>query len=1244
MSQRKVERMKKDQRGLTIVELLIAVAILAIVVAAVCGFILVGSRSYASANSDISVQQEAQLALNQMSDVLIDTTRSVNYAGYDASGNPVLALKDSEFGFEPVGKSLIMYNGAPVVTPPATPGGSSTTTIEPGNGNKHYQFYWDKTDETLYYTDLDVLPDDIDPEGNINVRFPAFGDPGWVVLAEHVTKFEVDLTQVEEKRVVQLHLTFVNGKREYTTSNNVTIRNKVAVNDAEIGPLDRSKTISIVPKELSVILEPGETYHFSTPKVTGQNVTDKSVTWEIKEGYSGSSSFIDSANGIIQIAADEPAGSFIVIVKTNARDSENRQAEAPVTVQIKRVANVGLGIPGNSDNIVEAGSEFTVQASVGGNCLGIVCDGCGDPVDKDFDVVHTSAVDNWEVVEGAEYVTVEETGAKSAKFKVTSAAEDGATIRIRATSYLSTVKSYDKVWGELVLHVKGGENAEPISGMLKYGEETLIKEIVGDLPTTGHEYVTCVRVVDNSGKTPDKILLYFTIGHSADYRIVPDMFDLDLNGSYTFYMQAMDPVSKKNHELGNHHQADSHAEIWDEYINHLSKTKPYGYEGDKYEYNKVYYSVLDKPRAIWDYKGVRYKGKDITYDPVNIYTLSQDSNIIGSVEPAEYENIWHTGRTQEKMTYSVYEGEGDRSQWTPLYWFDEGTMSYKGSTSVGDGVGQLMIKDTPGRPSNPSSFFVLKQGDKLKVCGNYHIITGFCYNNTYDNFNTDAYEFIGWQGFSCDGQGQFVLPHNYKYYEFDDSIIHVNVTKEFTMDINDVDINGNKFEGQALFPLPSQMKGNALFPNMQSTDWMISGGALTVPALRNGNSNTENLRFDYVRYRYVPLNHDTYEVEPIQIRKKDGKLVIHSYGIYYCEENGTKWQFRTGTGGDEEFIFNVKEFEYSSGQYQAYFPSPGVGFPFISGNGKQQTSYELALYDNNLENKATLSGLTVEAEESGDTWTIRFIKRTRANAGDSYNHKILVESYGTYTWTTGAGQTEWAKQKGYEKLPDETDLKVNLFDLKRDNKSYKLYFPLPAENDFPFKGSTKKIEGYKPVAYEMSDTYGEKAYKDTAYTVEYEKTGDTYQIEFVDRTRDNQHDPNNHQINVKSYGTYTWQEGAEKWTQILDYHEYQTTDFKANLRGLTVDGTNYKMYFPLPGEAGFPFRDGVTSIECTSAHVMYKETDQWAKDATRLEWNYNVKYTLDGNTHKITFFDRYNSSREFGTFWWQEGQQSWTKE
>ena len=77
--------MKSDEKGFTLVELIIAVAILAIVMITVCGFIIVASRSYTSANMDIMLQQEAQLALNRISDVIIDTTDSINYGDGDGA-------------------------------------------------------------------------------------------------------------------------------------------------------------------------------------------------------------------------------------------------------------------------------------------------------------------------------------------------------------------------------------------------------------------------------------------------------------------------------------------------------------------------------------------------------------------------------------------------------------------------------------------------------------------------------------------------------------------------------------------------------------------------------------------------------------------------------------------------------------------------------------------------------------------------------------------------------------------------------------------------------------------------------------------------------------------------------------------------------------------------------------------------------------------------------------------------------
>lgn len=1145
MSRGEHKMMRKDQRGFTIVELLIAVAILAIVIAAVCGFILVGSRSYASANSDISVQQEAQLALNQMSDVLIDTTRSVNYAGYDSSGSAVLALKDSEFGFEPVAKSLIMYNGVPVQKNPATPGADPDIKIEKGNGNKHYHFYWDKDDETLYYAELEVKETDKKPE---DVHFPAFGDPAdpsdpassaWVVLAEHVTKFEVDLTQVEEKRVVQLELTFTNGKREYNTSNNVTIRNKVAVNDAEIGPLNRKKTLSIAVRDKGVIIEPGESYHFSMPKVTGENVTDKSVTWSIVSANSpsGGTQFTDAANGILKIAPDEPAGTIQVMVTTNAVDSDGNHASTPpIDVHIKRVTTLGLYKSAdtndeNGPNEISPGCTFTISTNVDGPRLGETCSACGESTEKDR---HVSCEGNkynsnfpWRIVDPQEYdpsmawwkpkdyLKLISQDEHSATFYLEPNTPDDGSFKfvIQAMSLLSVCPNEQGrcqyYFGEAIelTSVKGKSNAKPFSGNLKYGEETLLEEIRAGLPTDHPKYVTAVRVVDNSGKEPDKVLLYFTTGGGNNYRIGPDLFDLDLNGSYTFYMQAIDPVSKENRDKYNNHEVgsvieDDAAAIKEEYFAHLDKNKPYGYIGTKYPHNEVYYSVLDKPKLTFTYKNVSYKGEHITYDPVNIYSVGNGSGIVGEIRPIGYENIVQDNSVWNNYTNSLYEGEGsDITNWNKIYYFDKETMSYKGENQF---AGKVTV-DPKG-----SMFMKLEhQGDILGACGKYHIVPGML----YQNLDSGHFEIIGWDGFDYPN-----LPREKRYYQFDDSIIHVEVNSEFTMEIKD-----DWFTGKVLFPLPSQMAGDVRFPNLQNTQWQTSCGSWSGTALRSNqsNPNPETIDFTYVRYMYSKEN-KAYYVEPIKVDVKgaENKIVTHSYGVYYCEENGKKWEFQQkGYTTEQALVFTVKDFEYNynnTASWQTYFPLPDDP-DFQIADDQEETYYSLALFPpGNLYWSYTLSNVLVKCTRNGDAYTVQFTNKLRT--GNQNNHKITKVSYGTYTWNPG--QIEWMKQKGAEDLGAEKDPDwvVNLTGIQRDGKTYMMYFPLPPEKGFPFGGSVKEISEYQPVLYETTDTYGEHAELYQKYTVKYEHIGDTYEIEFCN--------PWNHSI---TYGKFQWKEGQSEW-------------------------------------------------------------------------------------------------------------------
>ena len=1127
-------------------ELLIAVAILSIVVASVCGFILVGSNSYATANSDINVQQSAQLALNQMSDVLIDTTRSVNYGAFDAGGAFQMALKDSEFTFTPEDKNLIMFNG--MVEQNVSPGGATTTEAKEGNGNKHYQFYWSKADETLYYTEQDVKPEDVDTKSITLLDFDPT-NPKWVELAAHVTDFSVDLTQVEEKRVVMLALTFKDGKKEYVTSNNVTIRNKVGVNDAALETLDKRKTLAVKIMDKPIV-EPGETFHFSVPKVTGLNVADRSVEWSVvtQSSRSGGTAFSDSVNGILKVAKDEPAGKVKVMVKTNARDSEGNQASDIVEVDIKRVTSVTLSKtadddPTNGPKEVSPGCTFTVSVtSVGGNKLGETCSVCGEDTTIDKQVSYEGNPCGcgyvWRVynpsTEGGTYdpttyVEIIESAADHATFHIKDGADttDGNVTHgfvIQAVSLLSLYdntqgRHYDGVpgietgWvpGAIDFTVEKSKNpVKPLTGDLQYGspDDALHEDLKSDedkgwLSSENPRYVTCIRVVDNTGKQEDKVLLHFTQGGGANIRIVPDMFDLDLNGSYTFYMQVLDVPNDNG-------VTDSKAEIWDEYINHLSPTSPYGYIGTKYDYRSVRYAKLDKPKVTLKYKGVDYTGEQVTLDPLNVYMYGPGNSIIsrGTIWPTDFYQI-EKNKAAENLTYSIYKEEG--GTWKPIYYFDKDSMSYKGDNRLKDSnnatIAEFNVRGDP--------FMKMENGNKQELCGTYRFVPGI----TYDNKNiSGGYEYIGWQGFpECPYSpgATFSLTHEKKYYEFDDSTIYVEFTDEFTMDIDHSD-----FKGQAMFPLPKEMKRSSLFPNINSLDWQTTVGKLTVKAQRDNSWNAEDLTFTYVRYRYIKTE-NAWEVEPIRLEYRAGlqKIQVHSYGIYKCGENEKKWVCIT-RGGTTEKEFTIKQFEFNGGSYRTDFPLPTDGsFPFAGGTGEIKRTVEL--YDSNMNQANNVPVFTVSCKKNGEAYEIEFRTEEGAPSWEPNNHQITVHHYGTYTWSPSSGQNGWTRTKG-NYTDYKTNYVTNLEGAVVNGTSYKMYFPLPSESSFPFKGGATKIN-CSNVAYAVTDIYCKSA----DYTlqqqadIEYTHSGNTHRITFVNRWNGSQ-----------KYGTFECTDGGTGWTKV----------------------------------------------------------------------------------------------------------------
>lgn len=1031
-------RIQQQNSGFSLVELIIAIAILVIVTGAVCSFIIITSRNYANGNNDISVQQEAQLALNQMSDVIIDATQSINYVGYDESNQPVKALKDSEFTFTPEKKALIVYN---TVTPasgegteepsayadPGTPAEDSSTELH------NYMFYWQKSDENLYFSMADA-----------GGSFPMPGEVDCVLLAENVTEFQVDLSQVEERRVVKLKLNFQTGTRKFEMANNITVRNKVVINNADIEPLDKRVRVNIKVKEPVVVLEPGETFHFSTPKVTGTNLLNKNVTWKIEgEVSEGTKMLSPNRDGILQIDSEERLKSFDVKVTTEAIDEESKkQAETTITVYVKRVTKVTLNkkseeLLNPNDNIpgkleVMQGSTVVLVGTVDGVNLGNKCDSCGeDPTGDRY-------LTGWTVVSGSGSLQngIQDSDHETATIQIKTDAAVGSTITIRAVSDLSSRRPYGPVQGEITLKVVEKKNpAKPTGGQLQYGDKIKMDELLAGFTTTIDHHVICIRIVDNSGEESDQIVAYHNTGWNI--WVEPECFNLDLTKTYTFYMQALEAVSKEHYkewqEKGGYIGPEPDGVIWNEYINHVSSKAPYGYEGDVFQYSEVYYATLEPPEIAFTYNKKRYVDENIVCDDYNLLSDSWNA-VLGDLNFDETQdsslNISISKRVMNNMTYSLYVGEeNDQSQWTKIRTFDADSKQYIST--------ELDNKYVSLSQNSHSPVLNIKDKQQLATSGTYHIVPGFQYTRSPET----TLNLVGSQNYDTSNRGTI-------YYESSNSTIHVTISAETTMDVD-----SSTFKGGVCFPLPGEMKTDWRFPNLDKTDWQqtnISWG-MYFRAIAEGANNLTSITISGVNYRYVPES-NAYEVEPYIEQTRDNTLKITiSLGVYRCGVNGKKWERQSeakeSNNGTLLFSRNGKE-------YLTYYPLPTQGnFPFEKEKEEQQ--YKEGQYINGYEKTNLLNGSTegincariyCEYDKNTKTYTLTLAEGEETKD----NFWTIRRIYGKYQWESG--MAKWSRIKDAQAYVDTTaNLNMNL-----DGQVYRTFIPEVSDSNY-WNGNSNEV-------------------------------------------------------------------------------------------------------------------------------------------------------------------------------------------
>ncbi len=194
-------------KGFTLVELVVVMAIMGLLGLAVVNFIGTSSNQYKSATKEVDLQYEAQLTMNQIGDLLIDAQKGVKYESGSAT-NPVEVASANE-------ESSITSQAV-----------SSDSKLIIYDSDCTYNIIYRPADSKIY-----LRKDTVDEStGNV-----VEGQES--LMAEHVVGFTPDLSEAESKNSINIVVDFKNGDKTYTSTQNFTMRNKVPVGkDVEYVP------------------------------------------------------------------------------------------------------------------------------------------------------------------------------------------------------------------------------------------------------------------------------------------------------------------------------------------------------------------------------------------------------------------------------------------------------------------------------------------------------------------------------------------------------------------------------------------------------------------------------------------------------------------------------------------------------------------------------------------------------------------------------------------------------------------------------------------------------------------------------------------------------------------------------------------------------------------------------------------------------------------------------------------------
>lgn len=249
----------KSNKGYTLVELLIAMAIFAVVMAEVCNMMRQSSKLYLNGTYEIDLQTEAQQIVQQMEELLIDANVSVN------------------------------------VLPSSV--GLSVNDIEIVNHDVTYRIRYTQPNPSVSY-------------GNIYLTVSGASAAPIALMGEYVESLSLNMAEYETASKVTLEIALRNDKYTYTTSKDIYLRNDIGLGGGRPTPSPEGN----FDEELDVL----RFKEYNLSSMYNNNYGGKAYTYQFQNGTTSNADYRIRISGTTYYVETQ-----IAINNVHSRTAEN---------------------------------------------------------------------------------------------------------------------------------------------------------------------------------------------------------------------------------------------------------------------------------------------------------------------------------------------------------------------------------------------------------------------------------------------------------------------------------------------------------------------------------------------------------------------------------------------------------------------------------------------------------------------------------------------------------------------------------------------------------------------------------------------------------------------------------------------------------------------------------------------------------------------------------------------------------